>query len=347
MTKLCFIGHFGGSEVFRDGQTVKTHNIAAALKQEKDFRVKCVDTYFYKRNVLKFGVQLISGLASCERVVLCVSKGGRRVFFPLLYWCAKLLRKKVYHFSIGGRLAEEVQDNPNWKKYIQAFCVNWVESHLVEENLRSSGVTNAEYLPNFKQLPVVSCDELPYPQQNTRSFCMFSRITEEKGVTEAINAVTAINRRYGRIAATLDLYGPIDPAYKPALELLLSEHGRCIHYCAEAEPESSVDILRKYDILLFPTRRFREGIPGTVIDALCSGVPVISRKWKYCHEMLTHAYNGFCYDFDQPEKLEYWMEFAIEHPDKVFEMKKNGVLSADMYRTETVAPIICRRISEG
>ena len=346
MTKLCFIGHFGGSEAFRDGQTVKTHNIATVLKQKKDFRIKCVDTYYYKRNILKFVAQLFCGLAGCKRVILCVSKGGRRIFFPLLYWCVRLLRKKIYHFSIGGRLAEEVQENPSWKKYIQAFSVNWVESHLVAENLQSSGVTNAEYLPNFKQLPIVSCDELHYPQQDTRSFCMFCRITEEKGVTEAIHAVTSINRKYGRIAATLDLYGPVAPAYEAALRSLLSGHGGYIHYCGEAAPENSVDVLRKYDILLFPTRRFREGIPGTVIDALCAGVPVISRKWKYCQEMLTHAYNGLCYNFDQPEKLEYWMEFAIEHPEKVFEMKKNCVLSADMYRTETVAPTIFRRISE-
>ena len=79
---------------------------------------------------------------------------------------------------------------------------------------------------------------------------------------------------------------------------------------------------------------------------MCSGVPVIARQWKYCHEMLTHGYNGYYYDFDQPEKLVYWMEYAMEHPEEVYEMKKNCLLSADQYRTENVAPIILRKLAE-
>ena len=248
MTKLCFIGHFGGNELFREGQTVKTQNIAEVLTRSEEFCIKYVDTYYYKRNVLKFCTQLIAGLISCKRVILCVSRGGRRVFFPLLYWCAKLLKKKVYHFLVGGRLAGETSEKCNWPRYMQSFCVNWVESHLIAEELRGFGVTNAEYLPNFKKLPVVTNGELCYPQGNTTTFCMFSRITEGKGVTEAIEAVAEINQKCGRNAASLDLYGPIAPDYEDVLSTLLAEHSEYARYCGVAEPESSVDVLRKYDI---------------------------------------------------------------------------------------------------
>lgn len=347
MTQLCFIGHFGGNEAFREGQTIKTQNIAEVLNASEAFRIKYVDTYYYKRNILKFCAQLFAGLIGCKRVILCVSRGGRRVFFPLLYWCAKLLKKKIYHFLIGGRLAEEIQENKNYKRYIKTFCVNWVESHLIADKLKNAGVTNAEYLPNFKNLPVVTCDELTYPQDNIWNFCMFSRITEGKGVTEAIEAVAEINQKYGRNAATLDLYGPTDADYAKTLEMLLAEHGAYVQYCGVAEPESSVEIFKKYDILLFPTRRFFvEGIPGTIIDALCAGVPIIARQWKCGHEMITNGFNGYYYDYDQPENLVYWMEYAMEHPEEVFEMKKKCLLSADQYRTENVAPIILRKLEE-
>ena len=346
MTKLCFIGHFGGKESFREGQTVKTQNLAEILESADNFSVKYVDTYYYKRNILKFFLLLLCGLLSSKRILLCVSIGGRRVFFCLLYWCAKLFGKKVYHVGIGGRLAEEIEEKPKWKRYIQSFCVNWVESQLVVDSLSKAGVTNGEYLPNFKKLPVLSVEELSYAQRDVTNFCIFSRITEEKGVTEAIESVATINQKYGRIVARLDLYGAVEPEYGEKLKLLLTEHGKYVQYCGVAEPESSVDILRNYDILLFPTQRFREGIPGTIIDALCSGVPVIARKWKYCHEMLPHGYNGFCYDFNQPEKLVYWMEYAMEHPEEVYEMRKNCLLSANQYRTENVAPIILQKLTE-
>lgn len=346
MIKLCFIGHFGGDESFREGQTIKTQNIAEVLNSADCFRVKYVDTYYYKRNILKFCWQLVAGLFSCKRVILCVSAGGRSVFFPLLYWCAKLFKKKIYHFLIGGRLAEEAEEKTNWKKYISAFSVNWVESHLIADRLNAIGVTNAEYLPNFKNLPVLSDDVLACSLGDVKTFCMFCRITEEKGVTEAIESVASINQKYGRVAAKLDLYGPVAPAYEEKLNLLLAEHSDCILYRGVTEPESSVDVLRNYEMLLFPTQRFREGIPGTIIDALCSGVPVIARKWKYCHEMLSHGYNGFWYEFDQPEKLVYWLEYAMEHPEEVYEMKKNCLSSADQYRTENVAPIILQKLAE-
>ena len=177
---------------------------------------------------------------------------------------------------------------------------------------------------------------------------MFSRITEEKGVTDAIHAIAAVNRRHGSETAVLDLYGPVDPDYENALASLISENGGWVKYRGTAAPESSVDVLKEYDFLLFPTQRFsREGIPGTVIDALCAGVPVIARQWKYAHEMLTHGYNGFCYSFDEPEMLTHWIEYAITHPESILEMKKNCLTSAAGYRMEQVAPQICRKLAEN
>ena len=346
MINICLIGHFGGREEFRDGQTVKTHNLAEAIKSDESLCLRNVDTYYYKKNILKFARQLLGGLAVSDRVVLCVSKGGRRIFFPMLYWCAKIFRKKVYHCAIGGRLAEEVQENPRWKKYIQSFRVNWIESRQIVESLQAQGVENAEYLPNFKKLPVIAEDALSCDMGTPARFCMFSRITEEKGVADAAEAIAAVNQKYGNTAAVLDLYGPVAPEYEGELATLLSAQGGCVKYCGIAAPEDSVDILRSYDFLLFPTRRYREGIPGTVIDALCAGVPVISRQWKYCGEMLTHGYNGFCYDFEEPEMLTHWIEYAISHPEMVPQMKKNCLASAAEYRMEHAAPEICRKLAQ-
>ena len=98
---------------------------------------------------------------------------------------------------------------------------------------------------------------------------------------------------------------------------------------------------------MFPTSRFfTEGIPGTIIDALCAGVPVIARQWKCGHEMLTHGHNSYYYDYDQPGKLAYWMEYAMKHPEEVYKMKKNCLMSAEQYRTENVAAIILKRLAE-
>ena len=59
MINICLIGHFGGREEFRDGQTVKTHNLAEAIKSDESLCLRNVDTYYYKKNILKFARQLL------------------------------------------------------------------------------------------------------------------------------------------------------------------------------------------------------------------------------------------------------------------------------------------------
>ena len=68
--------------------------------------------------------------------------------------------KDIYHYAIGGRLANEVEKYPSWKRYVSSFKGNWMESHELEEKLQSLDVENAIYLPNFKKLNVLEEKDL-------------------------------------------------------------------------------------------------------------------------------------------------------------------------------------------
>ena len=48
------IGHFGGKESFNDGQTVKTMNIYNGLLNSGISTIDKIDTYYIKRNPIKF-----------------------------------------------------------------------------------------------------------------------------------------------------------------------------------------------------------------------------------------------------------------------------------------------------
>ena len=56
------IGHFGGNEKFNDGQTVKTINIYNGLYNCGITSVDKIDTYYIKRNPIKFMFDLIKSL---------------------------------------------------------------------------------------------------------------------------------------------------------------------------------------------------------------------------------------------------------------------------------------------
>lgn len=45
-------------------------------------------------------------------------------------------------------------------------------------------------------------------------YCTFSRVTKTKGILDAIKAIHLVNKRAGEKICTLDIYGPIDEAFK-------------------------------------------------------------------------------------------------------------------------------------
>lgn len=116
--------------------------------------------------------------------------------------------------------------------------------------------------------------------------------------------------------------------------------GAC-NYCGVIDTNKSVETLRNYYMLLFPTHWRHEGIPGTIIDSFASGVPVISRRWQYCDEMITNGINGLVYEWDEPNKLFNQVLYAINNPQKIIAMKENCVHAASKYLEDAVIEKIC------
>lgn len=329
------IGHFGGNEKFNDGQTVKTINIYNGLYNCGITSVDKIDTYYIKRNPIKFMFDLIKSLFKDKKYIVLLSINGRRILFPVLYMFSRF-GKEIYHYSIGGRLAREIIDHPLWKRYISAFNGNWMESHELTSNLQYLGIKNAKYIPNFKKLEILNEGDLIEEYTKPYKFCIFSRVMKEKGVSDAINAINTINTKYGSRIATLDIYGPIDPTYENELFMLLNSSNDTCKYCGIIDSHKSVDALKSYYALLFPTHWKHEGIPGTIIDALSAGVPVIAREWQYCKEMITLGENGYYYEFDRPELLIDTMLYTIENEKSTMDMKKNCIKRAYEYSEDYV-----------
>lgn len=317
---ICIIGHFGGGRTFNDGQTIKTRTIYEALKAHNIADVDRVDTYYVKRNPLRFLYQLVSSAIRDKKYIVLLSSNGRRVLFPVLSWMSRVLQKDIYHYVIGGRLAKQARDNERWRRYISSFQGNWVESTLLVDQLQAIGVKNAVYIPNFKNLRILSREELPADYSEPFRLCTFSRVIPEKGIEDAVRAVRSINGKAGSPRVTLDIYGPVPGEYAERFRELLEQSRDC-RYRGTVEPNKSVEALKDYYALLFPTYWPGEGLPGTIIDALSAGLPVIAREWTYCGEILTHMETGYIYGSDQPEKLEDTIVYAVTHVKETAAMK--------------------------
>lgn len=334
--KIGLIGCVDLDRTMFDGQTVKTRMVYRLLcEMFGKNHIITVDTKDYRYHPLRVASATFRCLVSCESIFVLLSENGRRTFFPLLSFMANHCDKRIYHILIGGLLDQNLDRYPKWLGYLNNFEVNWVESHRLAEVLMSKGVNNARYLQNFKYY-----DSQVRP--NTQPigpdyrFCTFSRVMNEKGIGDAIQAVEIVSQRYKAGRVSLDVYGPIDEEYRETFESLL-EKNPCAHYCGCVSPEKGVDVISNYDALLFPTKWKPEGIPGTIIDALAAGVPIIASKWNYYDEMLEDDVTGIGYEFGRQECLESCIDRFISNGQRVVPMRAACLRRSSEYSPRVVS----------
>lgn len=342
--RIGLIGHLGGDKTFTDGQTVKTMSLLKGLKNKGFRNIICADTFYMRNNPLKFLIQLFFVIFKSDKIVVLLSNRGRKIIFPLLGIVSK--KKDIYHYSIGGKLAEEVEKNEKYKKRVSRFKKNWVESHYMADKLNQLGVNNASYLANFKCIEILNKDKLVTNFSEPYKFCMFSRVMKEKGVEDAVNAIKYVNKKLNRTVAVLDIYGPIKHGYEEQFQTLLDKGEGYSRYCGIVSPNDSVNRLKEYYMLLFPTFWEGECMPGTVIDAFSAGVPIIARRWKYCDEMISDKITGYVYNFDEPQKLVDLIIYSIEHYKESIDMRLNCLNKAKEYSEKYVMEQIIKEMKQ-
>jgi len=74
-----------------------------------------------------------------------------------------------------------------------------------------------------------------------------------------------------------------------------------IQYKGVLLPEKIHATLEQYDAMLLPTHYYTEGLPGSIVDAYISGIPVIATEWKHSHEFVNDGKTGFIVPFENSD----------------------------------------------
>jgi len=328
--RIGIIGRTADHVELYDGQTILTRQLRNELERQlPNYVIKCVDTYNYKRRFASCMIQTLICLAFCDSIIILLSRNGLSFYLPFLYYMNKIFHRKIYHRVIGGSLATLIEKHPKWTKYLNSFQYNFVELPSLMNKLEDCGLSNVEVSPNFKALSILCEEDFPKYDKPPFRFCTFSRVTKEKGISEAINAIDRVNHSVGHTVVEVDIYGPIDESYREELEALLTDIPAA-KYKGLVPANRSVEIIKDYYMLLFPTTWEGEGFPGTLIDAFSAGVPTIATNWNYNAEILTEGKTGFCYDIAE-EKLQDRIEFAIKNPTQIASMRAACITEARKY----------------
>lgn len=345
MKKVSVIGLFCNGIDVADGQSIKTRIVADEL--ERVFgqdQVARIDTYRWKKNPFRLFQRCASAVMNSYNVLFLTDAGGIKVFPWLLNCLNFFTQRSIHYLVVGGWLVRYIRNHKILAFFMKQLSGIYVETTALKEGLEELGFDNIYLMPNFKRLNLLQEDQLPHSTIEPYRFCTFSRVMREKGIETAISAVQKVNETYGRTICTLDIFGQVDPKQTQWFEQLVSSFPECVRYCGIVPYDNSVETIKEYFALLFPTEFFTEGIPGTIIDAYAAGVPVIASKWESFADIIDDEITGIGYSFDHSELLSEVLFNVIEKPEIIYKMKNNCLEKARKYLPEKVIEILLLRL---
>lgn len=322
MATVCVIGHFGYGKNMLNGQTIKTKNLTKALidmlGNKSIFTIDTHGGFMYIPNII---LKTVVAVFKYQNVIILPAHNGIKIFVPLLSFLSKLTSCKMHYVVIGGWLPEFLEHRELLSRCLKSFTGIYVETKLMKSKLQAKGFKNVEVMPNFKDIKILKEEELIYSTKKPYKLCTFSRVMKEKGIEDAVEAVKNINKESQFILFYLDIYGQIDKEQIDWFHNLKASFPVFIRYQGMAPCEKSVEILKNYVALLFPTYYDGEGFAGTIIDAFAAGVPVIASDWRYNSEIIRPYVNGILVKHKNSGDIVNVLRYIAENIDKWNEMK--------------------------
>lgn len=339
--KVSVLGHFGEGKLLLNGQTVKTKIVTEELQRQLgNEQVLKIDTHGGWKTLLKAPFQVLKALSKSRNVIIFPAHNGLRVYAPLLAGFRCFYKnKKLYYAVIGGWLPDFVKDRKRLAASLKKFDGIYVETKTMKTALDNMGFKNVYVMPNCKKLTVLSENELVYPDKAPYKLCTFSRVMREKGIEDAVNAVKKVNSELGYTAYSLDIYGQVDDGQVEWFDNLKKQFPEYIRYGGLVSFEKSVEVLKDYFALLFPTFYEGEGFAGTLIDAYSAGVPVIASDWKYNAELVNEN-TGFIFPTGDLSVFADILKNTAEKPESILSKKVLCLREVEKYRIEKAIRVL-------
>lgn len=330
------LGYFGYVNNQLDGQTVKTRSIFSLVRGKIDGDVYYFDTQEFKVSKLRIFL-LVRLLMKVKVLIYLPAQGNLKYVFPFIYFLSKILGFKINYAVVGGWLVEFLKDKPIHRYMLSRIHRIFAETETVYRGLQGLGFSNVSKLHNFRltEYPEVFGGE---SDGDALKLCYMGRVNPLKGVDTIFKLEKELKRAGLGGAVAIDLYGPISPDYQERFFRILK--GSSVNYFGPIEPDCIYDVLRGYDLMLFPTKFYTEGFPGSILDAYICGVPVVATEWLNAHEFVEDGRTGFVVNFDNEEEFISTVLKVVKKPETLLILKEGALKKRDEYSSEKAWNII-------
>ncbi|MEB3827946.1 glycosyltransferase [Phormidium sp. CCY1219] len=177
----------------------------------------------------------------------------------------------------------------------------------------------------------IDCDRFSFqPRQPSETgeirLVTIGRFTEKKGIEYGIRAAAKLAKAYPNLRYTIVGDGWMRNRFERLTEQLgLQSQVDLLGWKQQAE---IIEILNESHILLAPSVTSKdgdkEGIPGTLMEAMAMGLPVVSTYHSGIPELVENGRSGFLVPERDADSLAEKLEFLIQHPEQWPEMGEAG-----------------------
>jgi glycosyltransferase involved in cell wall biosynthesis len=249
------------------------------------------------------------------------------------------LSHKTIYLVIGGWFPQLIKKHSDRVNLYNSINCIYCEGYKMIDELKMSGITNANYLPNFKNFDLsILKRKSQEKNKNIKKFLYLSRVDPDKGselVLDAVNSLN-LNENYN---IHVDFYGVIEDSYqKQFLEKI--NNLKYINYkgVIDMRSKKSYEFLIDQDYLgfLFCTSYYGEGFPGAIIDSMIMGLPVIATDWNLNSEIIDNNKIGFIIEPNNSVALQDAIKKFINNPIDLKRMKKQIIKKASLFHSDEV-----------
>lgn len=337
MKRIGIWGQYGDGGKIADGQAVRTTIITNELyRRYGKENVATVNTNAWKKHPFSFFFKTVKLYFTSEKVVVLPADNGFKVVVAIYDLLSKLKKRELYDVVIGGYLPKLLEEQPKYIKKLEKYNGLFVQTENIKRDLEKYGLKNIYILSNPKRLNRRTAEDIVLNNEKYLSVCILSRVSEDKGIEDAVDAVRLFNQKYGEIRIKLAIYGMILPQYKERFEQLLTENAEFVAYKGIADYDKTVETLSPYFALLFPTYFHGEGFPGNMIDCFNTGIPVIATDWLYNKDVIKDGYNGLLIPIKNPSALCGALETLYNDREIALAIARNNLEEAKKYDPDEV-----------
>lgn len=318
-SKIGLVGYLGYAvnEPIIGGQMSKTRGIKEQLKLNYS-TVQTIDTSNWKKEKVKLVFQCLRMAFTCKTIIIMPNKNGINFILPFFSAFKKPCKYRLAYPVVGGWLTDLLGKKKRLRKYIADVDYILPETEQLRRELRKYYIRKMDVMPIFSTRSPVRREQIREKYEEPFMFCTFSRVTPEKGIDDAIEAIRAVNTN--RIVCKLDIWGPIEHGMEAKYQKLFNEHKDYIQYRGILNAEQGLDVLSSYYMMLFPTYYHGEGFPASICESFMSGVPVIAYDWRFNNELIQNEKTGYLVAVHDVDGLIHKIEEVIETPDKIYGM---------------------------